>query len=100
MTNSEILERRANHGVRKTPEIVRKGTGAVGDGSHTGRFGAGAGADTGINGMTGRAPGGAGLQYQGHHRHDGPVLRGSIFVRVQEMGRPEGRQSQRWCEET
>jgi len=45
----------------------------MGDGPHAGRFGAGAGADTGVHGMTGRAPGGAGLQYQGHRRHDGPV---------------------------
>ena len=60
-------------------EVIRKGTGAVGNGSRAGGFGKGAGADTGVSRMTGRAPGGLGLQYQGHRRRDGPVTVGREF---------------------
>jgi len=45
----------------------------------------GAGADMGVSGTTGRAPGGLGLQYQGHCGHDGPVTVGECFMRVWEM---------------
>src|SRR5882724_13230011 len=60
-------------------EIVRKGTGMVGNGSRAGGFGAGAGVDMGVDGTSGRTPGGVSFQYQGHCGCNGPVpARGAL----------------------
>src|SRR5882724_10886419 len=68
-----------DRGGSEDSKIVQKGTGAVGNGSRAGGFGAGAGADTGVDGTSGRTPGGVSLQYQGHRGCDGPVpVRGAL----------------------
>src|SRR5882724_770082 len=79
-----------DRGGSEDSEIVRKGTGVVGNGSRTGGFGVGAGADTGVDGTSGRTPGGVSLQYQGLADAMDLFLRGERFMRVREMGRLEG----------
>src|SRR5882724_3608832 len=68
-----------DHGGSEDSEVIQKGTGVVGNGSHAGGFGTGAGVDTGVNGTTGRAPGGVGFPYQGHRGCDGPVSARGAF---------------------
>jgi len=67
-----------DHGGSEDPKLSGRNRHS-GNGSRTGGFGKGAGADMGVSRMTGRAPGGLGLQYQGHHRCDGPVTAGRMF---------------------
>jgi len=78
-----------DHRGSEDSEVVRKGTGVVDNGSHTGDLVR----EQGLlreSATTGRTPGGLGLQYQGHHGRDGPVHVGRTFLKVREMGRLEG----------
>src|SRR5882724_11514076 len=69
------------------PEDVRKGAVAMGDSSHAGGPGGGASATVGVRGTAGRAAGRTCVQRQSAMTL---FTWGERFLRVQEMGRPEG----------